>query len=622
MSAMKPKSFFTTLIFLIAVFISANGQKLTLLKDIKYGSGSSYIIYLTLINDRVVFKACDKQGNVEPWVTDGTPEGTFMLKEINPLHGSVVGNFVVCNNQAFFTADDGVHGRELWKTDGTPEGTVMVKDIHSGEFGSTLANLVVLDTILFLSAEDGIHGPELWRSGGTEESTYMVKDLEETGPTIYPIHLFSDGKLVYFFTSWGKGLFRSDGTVEGTYKCYDDVKAGGIYPPSFVVFKDEVYFTGTDTLGPQLWKTTGTSAIRLTDIVDERYALDPDHKIATSTHIYFWSTSVAYGSELWSYDGDSVYLVKDINPGEKHGNGGFEVVLKDTLIFAAISPENGTELWTTDGTKEGTIIQEEFFPGTAGILLDMGQTIDDVLYYNPNHLFNDKYSTQLCRLNNVSGKHERMFDSDTIQLNASEIVKLGDAFILTGGNARYGDELWRYEFIEDTNLVLVTDLSILTDNENLSKTSPTANLSVIVTPTNANNKTVSWSGNNDLVAIVDASGALTAVGDGAVIITATANDGSGVTATREFVVAGFGLVINSTDIQTIGLYPNPVKDVLNINTDFTVKQVVVFSLEGRSLLTDESGSTSINVDMMNSGIYSIKIVDQNNALHQFMFVKE
>ena len=52
-----------------------------------------------------------------------------------------------------------------------------------------------------------------------------------------------------------------------------------------------------------------------------------------------------------------------------------------------------------------------------------------------------------------------------------------------------------------------------------------------VAPADATDKTVSWSSNKEAIATVEATGLVTAVGAGTAIITATANDGSGVKAT-------------------------------------------------------------------------------------------
>ncbi len=55
-------------------------------------------------------------------------------------------------------------------------------------------------------------------------------------------------------------------------------------------------------------------------------------------------------------------------------------------------------------------------------------------------------------------------------------------------------------------------------------------MEAIVAPENAKNKSVTWSSTNETVAVVDESGLVTAVGSGTCQIKATANDGSGKTA--------------------------------------------------------------------------------------------
>jgi ELWxxDGT repeat protein len=82
------------------------------------------------------FRASDDVTGAELWRSDGTADGTFMLKDINPT--GTAGNpgssnadyFIHVGGRTYFGADDGVHGYELWTTDGTAAGTVMVKDLN------------------------------------------------------------------------------------------------------------------------------------------------------------------------------------------------------------------------------------------------------------------------------------------------------------------------------------------------------------------------------------------------------------------------------------------------------------------------------------------------------------
>lgn len=81
-----------------------------------------------------------------------------------------------------------------------------------------------------------------------------------------------------------------------------------------------------------------------------------------------------------------------------------------------------------------------------------------------------------------------------------------------------------------------TPTTTLVDSITLNKTSLTLTqgkeetLTVTVSPTTATNKEVTWSTNADSIATVDTTGKVTAVAKGTAIITATAKDGSGKTA--------------------------------------------------------------------------------------------
>jgi ELWxxDGT repeat protein len=104
-----------------------------MIKDIMPGSGNSYVANLTASEDKLYFFADDGLHGYELWRSDGTMNGTVLVKDIIPSIQPSVDifpgtNIVIINDTIFFVAQDGYHGYELWKSDGTANGTFMVKD--------------------------------------------------------------------------------------------------------------------------------------------------------------------------------------------------------------------------------------------------------------------------------------------------------------------------------------------------------------------------------------------------------------------------------------------------------------------------------------------------------------
>src|SRR5262249_41942157 len=103
-------------------------------------------------------------------ITNLPPSGGAGVNS-DPFAGAQMGAFY------YFSATDGQNGttgRELWKTDGTTNGTTLVKDINPGAADSSPSSFAVVGTNLFFVADDGTHGKQLWKSDGTPAGTVMV----------------------------------------------------------------------------------------------------------------------------------------------------------------------------------------------------------------------------------------------------------------------------------------------------------------------------------------------------------------------------------------------------------------------------------------------------------------
>ncbi len=174
----------------------STGSDVTLVKDIKNIDkvSNSFPSWLTVSNNKLYFTADDGIHGSEPWVSDGTTNGTFMIKDICPgKNCSTYSNFSPANNRVYFTGYDPLYGHEIFETDGTSEGT-KVYDILPGSESLGMGIIVSQQAMnyndeLYIVASDGgrlpypqpTYGFELWKIGkgvaGEDELSYDKKTL-------------------------------------------------------------------------------------------------------------------------------------------------------------------------------------------------------------------------------------------------------------------------------------------------------------------------------------------------------------------------------------------------------------------------------------------------------------
>jgi len=170
-----------------------------------------------VLNDRVIWGAdIDQSQDAELWSTDGTESGTYRLKDIIPgTRGSFPANMTagpsVAGQRIYFSANDIVHGRELWITDGTPDGTRLLKDIWPGPAGSLPQLFTPVGNLMYFLASDGVRGLEWWVTDGTESGTRLVTDINPGPAASY----FANSDSIYPYVHAGNLYFAATDATRG-----------------------------------------------------------------------------------------------------------------------------------------------------------------------------------------------------------------------------------------------------------------------------------------------------------------------------------------------------------------------------------------------------------------------
>lgn len=195
----------------------------------------------------------------EPWVSDGTAAGTFMLAGMEPgaaqprwilwgigYDGAVY--FIVQSEFACCTPADNTTA--LWKTSGTSASTTSLARLHPDFYPEDItyldAFLIYNDNVYFFSHLTAADGPHfMWVSDGTSEGSQLVTNIDDYRSTATFAFLEVVGDYIIFNESIDgnpSGIYRSDGTASGTGVWYRPNAAQQFTPPAKLTKVDDLFF--------------------------------------------------------------------------------------------------------------------------------------------------------------------------------------------------------------------------------------------------------------------------------------------------------------------------------------------------------------------------------------------
>lgn len=339
------------------------------------------LTYVGVYNDRLYFRASDGVTGYELWVTDGTEEGTYLLKDLTPgSAGSDISyhrNNIVFNGKFYFVANANGVGAELWVTDGTEEGTTIVKDInptggiHDGTYSLpasldiNIHKLYEFNNRLFFLANDGVNGAEIWSSDGTEAGTSMLKNINSSGSSS-PAKMTVFNNKLYFSANTveeGRELWTTDGTESGTILLRDiNIGDSGASINNLKEFGSHLYFTASRPVPGGLWRTDGTpeGTVLFEDSVRNFHIYNGELYMARVTG--FTSPNYHYAISKSNGSANSTILIRALDEGQSQSVPSLFLEAEGKLFFfREYDPFNEgvsfhAEIWYTDGTSSNTNI--------------------------------------------------------------------------------------------------------------------------------------------------------------------------------------------------------------------------------------------------------------------------
>jgi ELWxxDGT repeat protein len=444
-----------------------------MIKDINASGGISMFSPSTLLNGtNLILGIDDGTSGRELWKTDGTALGTTRIKDIytgsssalttyaftpslfSPSSPSI--QFISVGSHVYFPANDGVNGMELWKTDGTEEGTVMVKNIANGDVGSGASRFLFRDNETYFYANDPASNYGIWQTDGTEGAASLVV------PNVFPTEVLGKiGTEFYFFNNDGVNgteLWKTDFTEGGTMMV-KDINAGSAssYPGSSndrnsLIINDKLFFSAnTATSGVELWVSDGTEVgtVMVKDIRSGATGSSLGGFVAGTSSLYFFADDGTNGKELWTSDGTDMgtYLVKNLvtgASGQSVNSGHFQGAVLNGAVYLSLTTGSGWDLMRTDGTSDGTYLVKNLPSSSSDAIVNrLIVSSNGYLYFVGNSDAGNSNETSLWR---SDGTTEGTVPIHQLKTTSNESANIGLVPTTRGIYYSFDHPLYGYEW--------------------------------------------------------------------------------------------------------------------------------------------------------------------------------
>jgi trimeric autotransporter adhesin len=437
-------------------------------------SSNTRLIYL--FDGTLFFRGYVDSIRSEPWISDGTADGTILIKDINrSIEFNGIDDPISAGDKLYFNGYVPQYGNELWVSDGTPSGTVMLKDIFPGEGFSEPSGFIELNGNLYFTASEshtglyiGVIFPSgLWKTDGSESGTVKIKNIATRfASSIFPATECPDkvrlGDKILFtaaipliLDTCDIELWESDGTTDGTrlLKNIDPgVDMANVFgkPNLYTLAGDIVFFAATTReTGTELWKTDGTTegTIMVSDLCSgPASSLSYDPGISNFTgfdnSLIFTPFDSVYGYELWISDGSKqgTHLIRDINPGTGNTEVISPLTVNDNMFFGTDDGIHGTELWKTDGTESGTSLVKDIHPSGSGFMRSIGE-------FNGTYFFladDSIHGLELWKSDGTSEGTSLFLDANPGESSGGvgSFISIENKFFYTASDENWAYSLW------------------------------------------------------------------------------------------------------------------------------------------------------------------------------------